>query len=88
MTESGTSGEETAAAADEHSHGADAAHGGHSAPAAVALDQLFDRKDIAEFDNDDVTAGRVLCKLLSLFFLYTLIAMSFVAWLTLSGIME
>jgi hypothetical protein len=88
MSESGTTGGETAAPAGEHQHGADAAHGGHGVPAAVALDQVFDREDIAQFDQDDVTAGRVLCKLLSLFFLYTLIAMGFVAWLTRSGIME
>jgi hypothetical protein len=36
---------------------------------------LFDEADLKEFDRDDVEAGRNICKMLSLFFFYTVIVM-------------
>ena len=36
----------------------------------------FTQAEIDQFDADDVEAGRAICKMLSLFFLYTVIAMT------------
>ena len=78
--------------ADKSSHDSsqtDAHHeaGGH-ATAPASLESLFNREEIAQFDADDVQAGRAIGKMLSLFFLYTVIAMSFVAWWTYSSVVE
>ena len=42
----------------------------------------FDQTDLAEFDAADISAGSSICKMLSILFIYTLIAMSCVAWWT------
>lgn len=60
---------------------------GH-ATVPAPLESLFDRKEIAQFDADDVQAGRAIGKMLSLYFLYTILAMSFVAWWTYSSVVE
>jgi hypothetical protein len=41
----------------------------------VAPVPLFDESELREFDKDDVEAGRNICKMLSLFFFYTVIVM-------------
>ncbi len=38
----------------------------------------FEREELAQFDADDVNAGKAIGVMLSLFFLYTMIAMSIV----------
>ena len=43
---------------------------------AAASEELFDKSELAEFDAEDQTAGRNICKMLSALFIYTLIAMS------------
>lgn len=68
---------QTASAA-ESEHAGDA---GAHAPTAVQ-DVPFDRSELTQFDNDDSLAGRAIGKLLSSFFLYTVIAMALVAWWT------
>ena len=45
---------------------------------------LFSREELAQFDVDDAHAGSVIGKMLSLFFLYTVIAMGLVGWWTFS----
>ena len=42
----------------------------------------FEREELAQFDADDVTAGKAIGVMLSLFFLYTMIAMSIVGYWT------
>ncbi len=77
--------------ADSHS-GTDS-HGGehdagHHPPQSPPLDELFDNSEIAEFDADDVTAGRHIGKLLAFFFLYTVIAMGVAALWTYWALTE
>jgi hypothetical protein len=43
---------------------------------------LFDAVELEQFDADDVVAGSAIGKMLSILFLYTVIVMSFVTWLT------
>lgn len=58
-------------------------------PADTApLDELFDREELAQFDRDDVAAGSHIGKMLALFFLYTVIVMSIVAYWTYSVVSE
>ncbi|MEX0585029.1 MAG: hypothetical protein WD176_00190 [Pirellulales bacterium] len=54
------------------------------APAAVetADGPLFSAAEIREFDADDVEAGKNLCKMLSLFFFYTVIVMGLSTYVT------
>ena len=40
---------------------------------------LFSKADLREFEAEDVLAGQIICKMLSLLFIYTLIAMSIVS---------
>ena len=57
---------------------------GHSpATAAVVAPAVpFSERQIEQFDTDDGDAGRAIGKMLATFFLYTVIAMSIVAWWT------
>ena len=48
-------------------------------PAAESSEPLFSNADLREFESDDVAAGRIICKMLSILFIYTLIAMSIVS---------
>ena len=54
------------------------------APAAAETDDqpLFSAAELREFDADDVEAGKNLCKMLSLFFVYTVIAMGAMTFIT------
>jgi hypothetical protein len=55
----------------------------HPEPAAQpALDEVFDKTEIKYFDSEDGHAGSVIGKMLSLFFLYTVLVMSLVAYWT------
>ncbi len=57
--------------------------------AAPAADQdLFSRDDLKQFASDDVEAGSAIGKMLTLFFAYTVVAMSLVAWWTFSDTAE
>ena len=47
---------------------------------------LFSAVEIEQFEADDVVAGSAIGKMLSLLFLYTVLAMSFVTWLTFSWV--
>lgn len=46
----------------------------------------FSSADLKQFDADDAQAGRAIGKMLSLFFLYTVLAMSIAAYVTYSWI--
>ncbi len=73
-----------------------AEHGPETKPTGVALQNTsegdvrgtvppempFDREDLAQFDSDDVSAGRAIGKMLAFFFLYTIFAMSLAAYWT------
>jgi hypothetical protein len=48
----------------------------------VPPEMPFDREDLQQFDQDDVSAGRAIGKMLAFFFLYTIIAMSIAAYWT------
>ena len=47
---------------------------------------LFNQAEIEQFDADDTVAGRAIGKMLSWFFLYTVIVMSLAAWWTYEAI--
>ena len=49
---------------------------------ATTEDPLFTAVEVEQFEADDVTAGSAIGKMLSLLFLYTVLAMSFVSWWT------
>ncbi|MGD9854611.1 MAG: hypothetical protein AB7U20_06620 [Planctomycetaceae bacterium] len=56
------------------------AESAHSA--AATADEPFGREEIREFSSDDVEAGRNICKMLSLFFFYTVIVMGLSTYVT------
>ncbi len=56
----------------------------HAAPAGTLPEPLFNREELAQFDQDDVQAGSVIGKMLALFFVYTVVVMSLAAWWTFS----
>jgi len=58
----------------------------HPAPTATLPEPLFDREELAQFDQDDVKAGSVIGKMLALFFVYTVVVMSLAAWWTISAV--
>ncbi|HIE99769.1 MAG TPA: hypothetical protein EYG03_26295 [Planctomycetes bacterium] len=51
-------------------------------------DALFTATEVQQFEADDVVAGSAIGKMLSALFLYTVLAMSFVAWWTFSTVSE
>lgn len=53
-----------------------------------ATEPPFDREQIAEFDQEDREAGGAIGKMLALFFFYTVIVMTFVAWWTYRATMQ
>lgn len=60
----------------------------HAATPTEAIKPLFSPLEIEQFDADDVVAGAAIGKMLTMLFLYTVLAMSFVVWwtyATLSG---
>lgn len=58
-----------------------------ASPASAAPENPFNRDDIAQFDADDVAAGRSIGVMLSWFFLYTVVVMSLAALWTMSKTM-
>lgn len=52
----------------------------HPAPPPDA--PMFSAVELEQFEADDVVAGSAIGKMLSVLFLYTVLAMSFVAWWT------
>lgn len=59
-----------------------------AAPTTTEGEDLFSREDLKQFASDDVQAGSAIGKMLSFFFLYTVLAMSLVAWWTFSDTAE
>ena len=53
-----------------------------TATEAAADKPLFTDIEIEQFDADDVVAGTAIGKMLSILFLYTVLAMSLVTWWT------
>lgn len=49
---------------------------------------LFSAVEVEQFEADDVIAGSAIGKMLSILFLYTVLAMSFVAWWTYSSLQD
>lgn len=49
------------------------------AASAESEEPLFSSADVREFEAEDVAAGRAIGKMLSILFIYTLIAMSIVS---------
>lgn len=49
---------------------------------------LFEQDELTQFDQDDVTAGRAICKMLSLFFLYTVIVMAIAGYWTATAVFD
>ena len=57
----------------EHPEGAE-----EQATATELPENPFEQEELAQFDADDVNAGKAIGVMLSLFFLYTMFAMSLV----------
>jgi hypothetical protein len=57
-------------------------------PVPTAEDSPFTPAELKQFDADDVKAGNVICKILSLFFLYTVLAMAGAGYATYHWIMN
>ncbi|MEZ6123836.1 MAG: hypothetical protein R3C49_11745 [Planctomycetaceae bacterium] len=57
----------------------------HAAPSDSSL---FSPVEVEQFQADDVEAGSAIGKMLSALFLYTVLAMSFVAWWTFSTLSQ
>jgi hypothetical protein len=66
----------------QNDHGANPMTGHETTAPAESTEPLFEDQELAQFDEDDTTAGRDICKMLSLFFLYTVIAMALVGYWT------
>jgi hypothetical protein len=49
---------------------------------------LFDKTQLKYFDSEDTHAGAAIGKMLSLFFLYTVLAMALVAYWTFSVVAD
>jgi hypothetical protein len=64
------------------SHAPAVAEAHHPATVAAIPELPFTERQIDQFDADDGDAGRAIGKMLALFFLYTVVAMSIVAWWT------
>jgi len=56
----------------------------HATP--QSLQDLFSVSEVEQFSEDDVTAGRAIGKMLSILFLYTVLAMSLVTWWTFRAV--
>ena len=50
--------------------------------ATAVAEPPFTREELRQFDADDVEAGKNLCKMLSLFFFYTVLVMGLSAFIT------
>lgn len=60
---------------------ATAAAGEETTPAQTE-EPLFEPEELQQFDADDVQAGSAICKMLSLFFFYTVIVMAVAGYWT------
>lgn len=49
---------------------------------SVSADKLFSQQELKAFTADDQEAGRAICKMLSLFFFYTVIVMGLSTYFT------
>lgn len=49
---------------------------------------MFSAVEVEQFEADDVVAGSAIGKMLSVLFLYTVLAMSFVGWWTYTALQE
>ncbi len=94
-TESANKPAESAEAATEAAQNAGAsADAGHSeagqggAAVAATVAPKFDADELKQFAADDSLAGSVIGKMLSLLFIYTLIAMSLVSWWTWDSVFK
>ncbi|MCA9034152.1 MAG: hypothetical protein KDA91_03425 [Planctomycetaceae bacterium] len=58
----------------------------HSPAATANTSELFSPVELEQFEADDVTAGSAIGKMLSILFLYTVLAMSLVCWWTFSTV--
>ena len=55
---------------------------------AIPEKPLFSAVEVEQFEADDVIAGSAIGKMLSILFLYTVLAMSFVAWWTYASLQK
>ena len=55
---------------------------------APAEPELFSRDELKSFDADDIEAGGNICRMLSLFFFYTVIVMGISTWVTYLWVSE
>lgn len=60
----------------------------HESRATAAPEQLFTREELRQFDADDVDAGKNICKMLSLFFFYTVIVMGLSTYVTYRWVVQ
>lgn len=60
----------------------------HTEAHAASDAPLFSQAELREFDADDVEAGKNLCKMLSLFFFYTVIVMGLSTYVTYVWVMN
>ena len=77
--------------ATEHEHQSPGhVHEPHESGVATAeiTGPLFDEQELADFESDDHHAGRAIGKMLSAFFLYTVIVMTLVALWTLRSLSQ
>jgi hypothetical protein len=54
----------------------------HDASQAADSEPLFDREELSQFDADDSTAGSAIGKMLTMFFVYTILAMGIAGYWT------
>ena len=74
--------EETATAtADHHAE----SHGEHG-HGPIVPEMRFEPTEVEQFDTDDQQAGKAIGIMLSVFFVYTILAMSLAAWWTYSSL--
>ena len=87
MSEQEAAGEPSADVFEEE-HAASESSAGEAVTGNAAAEQkpLFRGEELSQFDADDAQAGSMIGKLLAMFFLYTVIATSFVAWWTFHAV--
>ncbi len=60
----------------------------HAAVHTPAAADPFSKQELKGFTADDQEAGRAICKMLSLFFVYTVIAMGLSTYVTYTWVMS
>lgn len=53
-----------------------------------AVEVTFTKDELAQFESDDRTAGSTIAKILSMLFVYTVVAMSIVVWWTFRSVLN